>query len=147
VGAAENAATVRQWIDAYNSRDQDAEAAARAPGFLVHVPGAPAPLDSEGWIAFAFGFAQAFPDLHLTIEDIFATDDRVAARITFRGTHRGPFQGIPPTERPVTFTAIEFNRMEGGKVAEHWVELDVLGLMTQLGANPAPEPAGTEIRP
>jgi steroid delta-isomerase-like uncharacterized protein len=142
MGASENAATVRQWIDAYNARDLEAEAAARAPGFLVHVPGAPGPLDSDGWIAFAFGFAQAFPDLHLTIEDIFATDDRVAARATFRGTHQGDFQGVPATGKQVRFTAIELNRMEGGKVAEHWVELDLLGLLQQLGAIPTPGPAG-----
>jgi steroid delta-isomerase-like uncharacterized protein len=141
MGASENAATVRRWIDAYNARDLEAESAARAPGFLVHAPGAPGPLDSDGWVAFAFGFAQAFPDLHLTIEDIFATEDMVAARVTFRGTHQGVFQGIPATGKQVRFTSIEINRMEGGKVAEHWVELDTLGLLRQIGAIPAPAAA------
>jgi predicted ester cyclase len=75
----------------------------------------------------------------LTVEDSVAGGDKVAARVTFRGTHEGEFQGIPPTGKQVTFTSIEFNRMAGNQVAEHWVELDLLGLLQQLGAIP---PAG-----
>jgi steroid delta-isomerase-like uncharacterized protein len=142
VRAEDNAAAVRRWIEAYNERDTQAEAAARAPGFLAHVPGAPGPLDGDTWVAFVGGFAAAFPDLRLTVEDTLATDHGVAARVTFRGTHQGDFQGIPATGKQVTFTAIEYNRMEDGKVAEHWVELDLLGLMQQLGAIPAPGPTG-----
>ncbi len=63
----------------------------------------------------------------------------VAARVAFRGTHRGEFQGIPPTGKKVAFSSMEFNRVVGGKVEEHWVELDLLGLMQQLGAVPPPE--------
>ena len=74
---------------------REAEAAARAPGYLAHVPGAPVPLDNDAWVAFAFGFAGAFPDLHLTVEDTLATEDGVAARVTFRGTHRGPSRAFP----------------------------------------------------
>jgi hypothetical protein len=62
---------------------------------------------------------------------------KVAARITFRAMHEGEFQGIPPTGQQVTFSSIELNRMEGGKVAEHWVELDLLGRLQQLGAIPS----------
>jgi hypothetical protein len=58
--------------------------------------------------------------------------------VTFHGTHRGEFQGIPPTDKQVTFSGIEVDRMVGGKVEEHWVELDLLGLMQQLGAIPEP---------
>lgn len=138
----DNAAAVRGWIEAYNDRDTEAEAAARAPGFVAHVPGVPDPLEAEAWTGFAASFAAAFPDLRLTVEDILAEGDRVAARVTFRGTHRGEFQGIPPTGRQVTFSSIELNRMAGGKVAEHWVELDLLGLLRQLGAVPTPGASG-----
>jgi steroid delta-isomerase-like uncharacterized protein len=134
MSAAENADALRRWIDAYNDRDTEAEAAARTPDFVAHVPGAPGPLNSDAWVGFAFSFADAFPDLRLTVEEVVADEDRTAARVTFRGTHHGEFQGIPATGRPVTFTSIEFNRMVGGKVAEHWVELDLLGLLGQLGA-------------
>ena len=63
----------------------------------------------------------------------------VAARIAVHGTHRSEFQGIPPTDKQVAFSSIEIDRMVDGKVAEHWFEMDLLGLMGQLGAIPEPE--------
>ena len=115
------------------------EADARAPGYVAHAPGPPGPLDSEAWTQFIASFAEAFPDLRLTVEDIFSEGDMVAARIAFHGTHRGEFQGIPPTDKQVAFSSIEIDRMVDGKVREHWFELDQLGLMRQLGAIPDPE--------
>jgi steroid delta-isomerase-like uncharacterized protein len=127
-----NEATIRRWIEAYNARDAQAEAAVRTPGFTAHVAGVSAPLDDEAWTGFIDSFSASFPDLRLTVEDVVASDDRVAARVSFRGTHSGAFQGIPPTGRQVTFSSLEFNRMANGKVAEHWVNLDMAGLLQQL---------------
>ena len=93
----------------------------------------------EAWEQFTATFVEAFPDLRLTVEDIFSGEDMVAARVALRGTHRGEFQGIPPTGKEVAFSSIEIDHMVDGKVAEHWVELDQLGLMRQLGAIPEPE--------
>ena len=70
------------------------------------------------------------------IEDLIAEGDKVAVRQTWRGTHTGNFQGIPPTGKPVTFTSLEVYRVTGGKLAEEWVELDMLGLLQQLGVIP-----------
>jgi steroid delta-isomerase-like uncharacterized protein len=135
----ENKAVLRRWIEAYNERDLEAEADVLAPDYVAHVPAAPGPLEGfEAWRRFSGSFAEAFPDLRLTVEDIMAEGDMVAARVAFRGTHRGEFQGIPPTDKEVAFTAIEVNRVRDGKVEEHWVELDLLGLMQQLGAIPEP---------
>ena len=140
VSAEENKAVIRRWIEAYNERDLEAEAAVLAPGLVVHVPAAPGPLEGlEAWRQFSGSFAEAFPDLRLTVQDIAAEGDTVAARVAFRGTHRGEFQGIPPTGKEVAFSSMEFNRMVDGKVEEHWVELDLFGLMQQLGAIPEPE--------
>jgi predicted ester cyclase len=102
-------------------------------------PGCPRPLDSEAWSQFTVAFAEAFLDLRLTAEDIFSAGEMVASRVAFHGTHRGEFQGIPPTDKEVAFTSMEFNRVVGGKVEAHWVELDLLGLMRQLGAIPEPQ--------
>jgi predicted ester cyclase len=139
VSAEDNESVVRRWIEAYNDRDRQAEAELLAPGYVAHVPGAHAPLDLEAWTQFSGSFAEAFPDIRLTVEDIFSVGDKVAARVAFRGTHRGEFQGIAPTGKEVAFSSIEVNRVVGGKVEEHWVELDLLGLMQQLGAIPEPE--------
>jgi predicted ester cyclase len=68
-----------------------------------------------------------------------AEGDTVAARVAFRGTYRGEFQGIPPTGKEVTFSSMVFNHVVDGKVEEHWVEFDLLRLMGQLGAIPEPE--------
>src|SRR5215204_1492878 len=137
VSEEENKAVVRRWIEAYNERDWQAEAEVLAPGFVAHVSAAPGPLEGlEAWRQFSGPFAEAFPDLRLTVEDIAAEGEKVAARVAFRGTHRGEFQGIPPSGKEVSFSSIEVNRVVGGKVEEHWVEIDLLGLMQQLGAIP-----------
>ena len=94
----DNKAVVRRWIEAYNNRDTQAEADARAPGYVAHAPGLPGPLNSEAWSQVLASFTEAFPDLRLTIQDIAAERDTVAARVAFRGTHRGEFQG-PPADR------------------------------------------------
>jgi steroid delta-isomerase-like uncharacterized protein len=141
VSEEENKAVIRRWIEAYNQRDLEGEAEVLAPDFVAHVPDAPAPMDLEGleaWRQFTAPFTEAFPDLRLTIQDIAAEGDTVAARVAFRGTHRGEFQGIPPTDREVAFSSMEFNRVMDGKVEEHWVVLDLFGLMQQLGAIPEP---------
>ena len=135
----ENKDVVRRWIEAYNERDLEAEAAVLAPDYVAHVSAAPGPLEGlEAWRQFTVPFTEAFPDLRLTIQDIAAEGDTVAARVAFRGTHRGEFQGIPPTDKEVAFSSMEFNRVMDGKVEEHWVELDLFGLMQQLGAIPEP---------
>jgi len=139
VSAEENKAVVRRWIEAYNERDLEAEADVLATGLVVHVSAAPGPMEGlEAWRQFSGSFAEAFPDLRLTVEDIAAEGDTVAARVSFRGTHGGEFQGIPPTGKQVAFSSMEFNRVRDGKVEEHWVELDLFGLMQQLGAIPEP---------
>jgi predicted ester cyclase len=132
-----NGALVRRWIETFNNPyTPQTEADVLAPGYIAHAPGLPGPLDLEGWSRFTDAFVEAFPDLSLTVEDIFSAGDMVAARVAFRGTHRGEFQGIPPTDKQVAFTSIEIDRMVDGKVQEHWFELDQLGLMRQLGALP-----------
>jgi predicted ester cyclase len=77
-------------------------------------------------------FATAFPDLQHSIDDLLAENDRVALRVTCRGTHRGEFQGIAVTHRRIEFTRIVIYRIAGHKIAESWGELDFLRLMRQL---------------
>lgn len=75
----------------------------------------------------------AFPDLSVTEEDTVAEGDRVASRITFRGTHEGEFLGRKPTGTTVEFEAIAINRFVDGEIVEAWVQTDVMGLLAQLG--------------
>jgi predicted ester cyclase len=83
-------------------------------------------------------YLTAFPDLHFTVEDMIAEGDKLVARLSVRGTQQGAFMGIPPTGKQGSITAIDINRMAGGKSVEHWIEMDTLGLLQQLGVMPAP---------
>jgi steroid delta-isomerase-like uncharacterized protein len=67
---------------------------------------------------------EGFPDLSITIEDVMAEGDRVAARVVMRGTHRGEFQGITPTGKRVEVRAIDMFRISNGKIVEHWGHAD-----------------------
>ena len=84
----------------------------------------------------------AFPDLHITIEDMIAEGDKVVTRWTARGTHQGEAMGLPPTGNEVTWTGMNFMRVVNGKLVEDWEELDLLGLMQQLGGTIPPGQGG-----
>lgn len=84
---------------------------------------------------------EAFPDLRVTVEDQVAEGDRVVTRWTALGMHQGEFQGMPPTGRQMTMTGITIFRIANGKIIEGWTNADMLGLLQQLGAVPAPEQA------
>src|SRR5713226_7625837 len=81
-------------------------------------------------------YRTAFPDLHLTIEDIIAEGDTVMTRWTCRGTHKGDLNGIAPTGKQVTISGMTVARLANGKLAEGYVNWDALGLMQQLGVVP-----------
>ena len=81
-------------------------------------------------------FYDTFPDNHLTLDDMVAEGDKVAYRWTLTGTHKGEFEGIPPTNKKVTVWAISISRIAGGKIVEDWSRVDTLGLMQQFGVVP-----------
>ncbi len=79
----------------------------------------------------------AVPDLELTVEDLIAEGDKVVARNTWRGTHKGDFFGLPASNRRFTLEGIVIWRIAGGKIVERWATVDRLGLMQQLSPSPA----------
>jgi steroid delta-isomerase-like uncharacterized protein len=81
----------------------------------------------------------AFPDLHLTIDDMVAEADKVVTRFTWTGTNKGEFMGRPPTNRKVTTWAILIRRIVGGKFVESWERLDTLSWMQRLGVVHTPK--------
>lgn len=83
---------------------------------------------------------RAFPDWRETLEEPIAEGDKAVFRVTGRGTHAGPFFGIPPTGRRVTMGGIDLVRVAGGKLVRHWAVFDRLDMMRQLGAGPTAEP-------
>jgi steroid delta-isomerase-like uncharacterized protein len=81
-------------------------------------------------------FRTAFPDLRVTIEDIGTSGDRVFMRWTGRGTHRGAFMGVPPTNNSGEVRGISIDRIAGGKIVEHHESYDTLTLLQVVGAVP-----------
>ncbi|MDI1325855.1 MAG: ester cyclase [Brevundimonas sp.] len=109
-----------------------------APGYRGHMSGAPETIDRDGWTAWFQGFRTAFPDARFIVEDMIGEGDRVAARLTMRGTHQGPLNGIPATGRPVIVSGMSIERIAEGRIVEGWNENDALGMLQQLGAFPPP---------
>jgi steroid delta-isomerase-like uncharacterized protein len=116
------------------------------PDALIRTP---FPLGKTGARALEEVFARlrrAFPDLHVTIEDVIAEGDKVVTRNTVTGTHRGEYLGLAPTGRPITYDEIFIFRFAGGRIAETWGVVDVLSQLRQLDAIPeslrGPRPQG-----
>jgi steroid delta-isomerase-like uncharacterized protein len=86
-------------------------------------------------------FRAAFPDLHVTIEDLITDGDRFASRTTVTGTHTGDLMGMPATGQRISVQAVDIGRIEGGQAKERWGGLDMYTLLTQLGVIPAPQPS------
>jgi predicted ester cyclase len=73
------------------------------------------------------------PDMRLASEDVFASDEKVANRYTFYGTHKGEYMGIAPTMKLVISAGMVINLFKRGKYIETWQSTDALGFLTQLG--------------
>ena len=97
--------------------------------------GAP-PMPREGHEAFARAFYAGCPDIRHTLDDVFASGDRLAVRFTIRGTHTGNLFGIPPSGRSVTIVANVLRRVQDGRVAELRGVFDEAGMLRQIGVLP-----------
>jgi len=88
----------------------------------------------EGFLEFARGIRDAFPDTELLVQDCFAAEDKVAVRWTATGTHKGDGLGMPPTGKTVQITGMTIARFENGRIVEGWDNWDRLGMLEQIGA-------------
>jgi steroid delta-isomerase-like uncharacterized protein len=109
-----------------------------APNYVNHnaVPGEEP--GREGLKAFVTYLRATFPDLHITIEDQIAAEDKVVTRWSITGTQQGEFAGIPATGKTAHVTAINIHRIRNGQIQEGWLNWDALGMMQQLGVFPKP---------
>lgn len=140
MSAKENEAVVRRLMDGAYAYPQVHDELV-ADDYVGHFPPNPTLHGPEGLKRFNAEAATAFPDAHVTIEDLLAEGDEVMVRWTLRGTHEGELRGgIPATGRRVEeVSGITISRIEKGKVAENWGNYDLLGMLQQLGVIPAPD--------
>jgi steroid delta-isomerase-like uncharacterized protein len=129
----ENVRFIRDSFDLFNAGDLDGCLGRAAPDLIMNLAEAPGPMHGHAtWRQGAELMRTAFKDLTAHIEDIVAAGDRVAVRLTFRGTHSGDFLGVPASGRSVEYVSHEFYRLADGLIAEEWICSDSAGLMRQL---------------
>src|SRR5215204_6453980 len=88
-----------------------------------------------------------FPDVQHTVEAVVTEGDLVVIRYRAAGTHEGEFQGSAPTGKSVTWTGINIYRLECGRIAEVWSEVDALGRIAQLTGTGTATPAASTPTP
>lgn len=129
----ENAALVRESFEAFNAGDSERLLRVVSPDLVMHFAEAPGPLRGrEVWLQGFEMMKRAFPDLEAQVDDLVASGDLVAVRVSLRGTHDGEFQGMPATGRPIHYVSHEFYRVEDGVIAEEWICSDMSSLFRQL---------------
>ena len=101
--------------------------------FINHDPLSPDVRDLETYKEYITRVRTAFPDFHVTVDDILAEGDKVATRWTATGTHQGELMGIPPTDKHATWSGMIIYRFDGGKIVEAWWAKDMYSLLMQLG--------------
>ena len=138
----ENKAKVRRFFEELLSTDNFAVAdEILSPDFRFYFAGSPVAMDLESYMEFLVARRAAFPDRRFIVEDMIGEGDKVSARFTMRGTHKGEFRGIAPSGTELTMTGIDMTRISEGKLVEDRVEVEQLGMMQQLGAETSPQQA------
>jgi steroid delta-isomerase-like uncharacterized protein len=128
-----NAALALESFEVLNAGDTERLLAVVAPDLAIHYAEMPEPLHGrETWQQGFEMMKQAFPDLEAHVDDVVAAEDKVAVRVSFRGTHTGEFQGIPATGRTIHYVSHEFYRVQDGLIAEEWICSDTASLFRQL---------------
>jgi predicted ester cyclase len=131
---------VRRFVEMFNQFDMSIANEIFVPHFKAHLPLAPAVLDRSGFKSFMLGIYDAFPNLMLKLEDTIPSADRLVLRVTYTGTHKGEFIGLPPTGNKICVSAIYIFHMEGGLAVENWMVVDFLEVITQIsGGAPLPK--------
>ena len=105
-----------------------------APDSIDHDPAPGQVPGPEGYKAMFADLRAAFPDLHVAVEHLVATDDELAFAYTITGTHLGPLMGRPATGRKASYRGMQISRFDSdGKLVERWGSSDELGMLRQLG--------------
>jgi steroid delta-isomerase-like uncharacterized protein len=145
VSVDQNRAIARRYIDEFWSRGNVAAVDELiATDYVVHDPGTPGRAGgTDGEKQVHAMYRSVFPDLRFSVDDVLGEGDRAVVRWTARGTHRGELLGIAPTGKLITIPGTSIVRIANGKIAEHWLNWDTVGMLQQMGAIPAPQQPAT----
>jgi steroid delta-isomerase-like uncharacterized protein len=129
---------VRRLFDLVNANDPDGMVELVTDDFVVHTSIPNIAPGRAGFRAFMDVYYGAFPEQNVVVNQMIGEGDRVVVHHTHHLTQNGPFAGLPPTGKQAVIDGIEIFRVAGGKIAEMWHQDDLLSLLQQLGAIPAP---------
>jgi len=133
----QNKSIVRRWVEeGWNQQNAALIDELFTPNFYQHETGSETVTSSEALKQFHAGYLAAFPDMHFTIEDLVAEGDKVVWRFKITGTNKGPLMGAPASGKGVALTGMIIFRLESSRMAEAWLNFDVLGLLQQVGIIP-----------
>jgi predicted ester cyclase len=130
----ENRQRVIQAVERFNAGDLEAYLGGYADDAVIH--GLPPGVEPSraGFRQFLEALQAGLPDLRVTIEDSVAEGDRVAVRMTYRGTHHGELLGVEPTGRQIEWDGLTIRRFRpDGLTIERWIRNDIASLLRQLG--------------
>jgi len=142
MAAEANAATARRILDeAWNAGNIEVLDELCAPGCIEHdLSTHEEVIGLEANKERIRGYREAMPDVHVTIDDLVASGDRVVTRWHAAGTNDGELMGNPPTHRSIEITGMSIDRFDSdGRLAETWDQWDNLSFMQQLGLAPSME--------
>jgi steroid delta-isomerase-like uncharacterized protein len=136
--ATENKSIVRRLHEeVWNERKLDVVDELISPSHALHDANvAGSQIGPDAYKQRVVQLTKAFPDLHFTIEDIVSEKDKLVVSWTISGTHKGEYEGIPPTNKMISVDGITISYIVDGKILDSYVSWDALGLMRQLGHAP-----------
>lgn len=127
----------RMYEEVWNKRRLEVADELVAPSHALHDDHLPeSGVGPEAYKRTVASFIRAFPDLHFTVEDMVAENDKVVAFWNISGTHKGEFRGIAPTGKKVSVDGITISQIANGKIMDSYLSWDMLGMLQQLGAIP-----------
>jgi steroid delta-isomerase-like uncharacterized protein len=132
-------AVMKRFVEFINPADEQLAGQVIASDAVFYAPTHAEPLRGpEGYLKLLAILRNGFPDIQWTLEETITEGDRVAARFAMRGTHRGDFFGIPPTGNEISVQALNLYHLADGQIVSEQGQPDLLGIMQQIGAVPAP---------
>ena len=122
----------RFYWDVWNKSDDNVAREILHHDFRFRASLGPERRGPEGFIDYMHSVHAALGDYTCIIDDLIVSGDRAAARMTFRGIHRGPFFGVEPTGREIAWAGGAFFRTDGRQIVELWVLGDIDAVKQQL---------------
>jgi steroid delta-isomerase-like uncharacterized protein len=138
VTAEANRRVMNRFVEFINTASEKLATELISPDAIFYLPGRSEPMRGPaGYLSIIHMMREGFPDIQWTLKEMVAEGDKVAARFTMRGTHRGSFFGVSPSENRISVQALNMYRLSQGQFVEEHGQPDMLALLHQIGALPA----------